>query len=79
MVHISLKVETASTPGKMANPVSFTLRDRIFQIIDVVDSWHGSDHAYFKVFADDGNLYVIKHDLNADLWELLQMEAITGS
>jgi hypothetical protein len=47
--------------------------------MEVVDSWHGADHAYYKLIADDGNLYVIKHDMDEDAWELVQMEVITGS
>lgn len=79
MAIISIKVQTSSVPGKLLNPVSFTLRDRIFQVMEIVDSWHGADHAYYKLVADDGNLYVIMHDLDADAWELVQMEVIPGS
>jgi hypothetical protein len=79
MVQISIKVQTSSPPGERLNPVSFALRERTFHIMEVVDSWHGSDHAYYKIIADDGNLYVIKHDLDEDTWELVQMEIITGS
>jgi hypothetical protein len=78
MVLIAIKVQTSSMPGKLENPVSFALRDRTFQVIEVADRWHGSDNAYYKIIADDGNLYVIKHDLEADAWELVQMEVITG-
>jgi hypothetical protein len=79
MVQIPIKVQTSSIPGKLVNPVSFALLDRTFQVMKVEDSWHGADHAYYKIIADDGNLYVIKHDLNADVWELVQMEVITVS
>ena len=79
MVTISVKVWTSSGPGGLLSPVSFTLRDKTFQVAEVVDSWHGADHAYYKLVADDGNLYVIMHDLDADAWELVQMEVIPGS
>ncbi len=79
MVTITVKVQTRSEPGALLSPVSFTLRDRTFQITEIVDAWHGVDHAYYKLIADDGNLYVIKHDLDADAWELVQMEAIGGT
>jgi hypothetical protein len=79
MVIIAIKVQTLSVPGELMAPVSFTLRERTFQVVEVVDSWHGTDHAYYKLIADDGNLYVIMHDLNLDAWELVQMEVITGS
>jgi hypothetical protein len=79
MVRIPINVQTSSVAGELMNPVSFALRDRTFQVMELVDSWHGSDHAYYKIIADDGNLYVIKHDLDADAWELVQMEVISGS
>jgi hypothetical protein len=79
MVRIPINVQTSSVAGELMNPVSFALRDRTFQVMELVDSWRGADHAYYKIIADDGNLYVIKHDLDADAWELVQMEVISGS
>ncbi len=79
MVRILVKVQTSVREGELLIPVSFALRDRSFQVLEVSDSWHGADHAYYKVIADDGNLYVIKHDLDEDSWELVQMEVIAGS
>ncbi len=79
MVRFQIKVQTSSRQGELLIPVAFALRDRYFQVLEITDSWHGADHAYYKVIADDGNLYVIKHDLDEDSWELVQMEAIDGS
>ncbi|HTG82565.1 MAG TPA: hypothetical protein VL949_11515 [Geobacteraceae bacterium] len=59
-------------------PLSFTLRGRLFTARELLDSWQGADHAYFKLIADDGNLYVIRHDRDADVWELVLMEAASG-
>lgn len=78
MVTIPLKVWTSSESGALLTPVSFTLLDRTFLVTAVVDAWHGADHAYYKVMADDGNLYVIRHDMAADAWELVQMEVVSG-
>ncbi len=76
MVTIPINVQTISQPGAMLIPVSFSIRDRTFGISEIVDSWHGLDHAYYKVFADDGNMYVIRHDLEDYTWELVQMEVL---
>ncbi len=74
---ISVKVRT--TPGYDAHedPVSFRIGDRTFLISEILDRWYGAENAYFRLLADDGNLYMIKHDLNADEWELVQMEVIS--
>ena len=36
----------------------------------VLDAWIAPDHRYFKVKGDDGDVYIIRHDTNADVWEL---------
>ncbi len=79
MVKITVKVQSTSVPGEFLNPVSFSIGDRTFRVMEVVDRWHGRDHAYYKLIADEGNLYVIMHELNTDTWELVQMEVITGT
>ncbi len=57
-------------------PVSFSLGDRIFRTRAIIDAWHGSDHTYVKLVADDGNLYVLRHDRETDAWEMVLMEAV---
>lgn len=75
MVKILLSVETSSGTAGNGAPVAFALRDRIFKVREIVDHWDGIDHAYYKVIADDGNLYVIRHDLEENQWEMMLMEA----
>lgn len=53
-------------------PSSFTLGTRTYEVREAVDRWYGEDHAWFKLMADDGNLYLIRHDTAADEWELIQ-------
>jgi hypothetical protein len=57
-------------------PVSFSLGDRLFRTRAIIDVWHGSDHTYVKLAADDGNIYVLRHDRETDAWELVMMEAV---
>jgi hypothetical protein len=71
-----IHVELAERSGEdTERPVAFTLLDRTFQVREVVDQWWGSDHTYCKLIADDGNVYVIRRDLENDTWELVLMEA----
>jgi hypothetical protein len=78
MVGISVKVQTSPGYGAYEDPVSFKIVERMFLVREIMDRWHGADYTYYKLIADDGNLYVIKHDLNTDEWELVQMEVISG-
>lgn len=74
MTELILKVTTYAGYKADERPTSFTLGDRTFQIRELLDSWHGEDHTYFKLTADDGNLYIIRHDRAADIWELTMTE-----
>ncbi len=78
MARISIKVRTAPGNGPQEDPVSFTIVERTFLVTEILDRWYGSESAYFKLIADDGNLYMIKHELETDDWELVQMEVISG-
>ena len=35
----------------------------------IVDRWHGREDVFFKVLADDGNLYILREACG--LWELV--------
>jgi len=37
---------------------------------EILDQWYGLGYRCFKVQADDGNLYVLRHDERDDLWVL---------
>ena len=51
-------------------PISFSRDGRILRIKEIVDRWYDPDHNMFKVLADDGRTYLLRHDMNADTWEL---------
>lgn len=71
---ILLRVETYSGYKADERPVAFTLKERTFRVEKVLDRWYGADHAYFKVLADDGITYTIRHDLERNEWEMVMME-----
>lgn len=76
MKGLRFSVSTYSGYKADERPTSFTLGERTFQVQEVVDRWYGEDHAYFKLTADDGNLYVIRHDLERDAWEMVMTETV---
>jgi hypothetical protein len=41
-------------------PVRFNLEEHDYFVEEVLDHWYGPDDAYFKVRADDGNLYILR-------------------
>jgi hypothetical protein len=44
--------------------------ERKIFVEEVIDTWHGPDHRYFKLRGDDGQLYIIRHDTTTATWEL---------
>ena len=59
-----MKVRVECYAGGKADerPLRFQLGDRVFLVEAVVDRWYGPDDAYFKVRADDGNLYILRQN-----------------
>lgn len=52
-------------------PVSFLRNGLTFTIREIVDRWYDPDYTCFKVLADDGKIYLLRHDTHADGWELM--------
>jgi hypothetical protein len=48
----------------------FVLRGRTFEVVDVEDRWYSPGAIYFRVRAEDGNYYVLRHDEGMDVWTL---------
>ncbi|MEJ2199534.1 MAG: hypothetical protein P8X63_00745 [Desulfuromonadaceae bacterium] len=51
-------------------PRRFYLGDRPVEVASVLDRWLAPEHRYFKVAAVEGDTYILRHDTNADVWEL---------
>jgi len=53
-------------------PVRFELGTRSLEIRELLDQWYSPTGSYFRVLADDGNLYVLGHDweFEQDRWTL---------
>jgi hypothetical protein len=51
-------------------PVRFRLGEHDYMIEEILDQWYGPDETFYKVRADDGNLYILRHHNVADEWRL---------
>lgn len=51
-------------------PQRFAIRSRSFDVRAVDDKWYSPGATYFRVLADDGNFYVLRHDEAQDQWTL---------
>ncbi len=53
------------------SPQRFTLAGREIEVEEILDRWIDPDHRYFKLRGDDGGIYILRHDITADSWELI--------
>jgi len=44
--------------------------ERTYEVVEVLDQWHGVGYRCFRVRADDGNLYILRHHDAEDIWTL---------
>lgn len=51
-------------------PRRLLLGRRQIVVAEIVDRWLDPDYRYFKVRGDDTGLYIIRYDVQDDLWEL---------
>lgn len=65
-----LHVECYSGHRADERPLKFSTGDRTYIVERLDDKWYSPGVTYFRVLADDGNLYVLKHDESADTWSL---------
>jgi hypothetical protein len=69
-----VKLRVKCYPGSKSDerPVRFYLGDRAFAVEEVLDQWYGPEDLYFKIRADDGNLYILRNHRSTPegLWSL---------
>ena len=67
-----VRVDVQCYAGQRADerPVSFQLGLHKYMVDELLDQWYGPNEKFFKVCADDGNLYILRHNLEADEWIL---------
>jgi len=66
-----IKVEFHSEYNAKERPIAFQFCDRKYKIKEVVDRWYGEGAIYFKVEADDDNIYLLKYKECQDSWDLI--------
>jgi hypothetical protein len=59
---IAIRVECYAGYRSEQEPLAFWLGERRLAVRAVVDRWFAPMQRWFKVDADDGNMYVLRHD-----------------
>ena len=65
-----MKVECYAGYKGEQYPERFTMGEQVLEVTDVEDQWYSPSSQYFRVLASDGNIYVLRHDQDKDVWTL---------
>jgi hypothetical protein len=66
----NLRVECYAGYRADQRPIRFALRGHVFEVTEVQDQWYSPGAIYFRVRADDGDYFVLRHDEGQDVWTL---------
>jgi hypothetical protein len=71
-----MKIEVECKAGHQgeATPQRLAFDHRTLAVIEVIDRWLAPEHRYFKVKGEDGAIYILRHDVPADRWQLILFE-----
>jgi len=72
---LSLQVECYAGYRGEQTPRRFSIGTRNLEVLDVIDQWLEPDHRYFKVRGDDDGIYILRHDVASNRWELTLYDA----
>ena len=67
---MTLRVECYAGYRGDQEPLAFWLGERRLAVRAIVDRWFAPAQRWFKVDADDGHTYVLRHDEATGHWQL---------
>lgn len=67
---LSIQVQCYAGHRADQRPNRFTIRGKTFEVTEVEDQWYEPNAVYFRVRAEDGNFYILRHDEIQDAWSL---------
>ncbi len=68
---LEVRVECYAGYRGEQEPRAFHIGSRRVEAVDIIDRWLAPDHRYFKVRGEDGDLYILRHNPDQDVWEVI--------
>jgi hypothetical protein len=65
-----VRVECYSGYKADQRPARLGLKDGVKEIMTIEDRWYSPGATYFRVVADDGDRYILRHEEAEDVWSL---------
>jgi len=65
-------VEVQCYAGRKADerPVRFRVGDRDYIVDEIIEQWYGRDDSFYKVRADDGNVFLLRCCTSTGTWSI---------
>jgi hypothetical protein len=76
--YVNISVNSYSGSKFNERPEQFVLDGYVYRVQEILDRWHSPDSSYFKVIADDGNLYILRYHNLTDEWTLESYRRVAG-
>jgi hypothetical protein len=67
---MAIRVECYAGYRGEQEPSAFWLGERRVAVVAVVDRWFAPTRRWFRVDADDGDMYVLRHDETSGEWDI---------
>lgn len=71
---LTVRVECYAGHRGEEEPRALYFGERRVKVVELLDRWLAPNHRYFKVRGDDGETYILRHDVARDRWELTLFE-----
>ena len=70
---MKLNVECYSGRKADERPIRFYLDGVMYRVEEVLDQWYDPEHIFYKVRANDGNFYILRHETSTPnaQWDLI--------
>jgi hypothetical protein len=75
---MAIRVECYAGYRGEQEPTAFWLGSRRLAVRAIVDRWFAPGQRWFRVDADDGNLYVLRHDERQGDWDIAAFTRAPG-
>jgi hypothetical protein len=76
-MEMDLAVDCYSGRKADERPVRFRLDKRDYTVEEVLDQWYSPDNTFYKVRAQDGNVYVLRQQTADGSWHLAASQQST--
>jgi hypothetical protein len=67
---MSIRVECYAGFRAEQEPLAFWLGERRLVVRGIADRWFAPEERWFKVHAEDGHVYILRHDESTGDWDL---------